>query len=34
MRESVDCTEESVWTEWSWEYDFWEAHLTAVCDFG
>lgn len=34
QREGVDCTEESLWTEFNWEYEFWEANLRAVCDFG
>jgi hypothetical protein len=33
-QQGVDCVEESILTQWNWEHESWEAHLTAVCDFG
>lgn len=32
--QNVDCTEESIFTEWDWELERWQATLTALCDFG
>jgi hypothetical protein len=33
-QQGIDCVEESISPQWNWEQEIWDAHLTAVCDFG
>lgn len=33
-QQGVDCVEESAFSQWNWEYEYWEGTVHAVCDFG